>query len=83
MGGGLSAGGWLRGRGLRCPGGLILAAVAAAGGTHRTIHAPRHDVARVDVAGGAGQAARRHRTRAGGEQRVASRVRVSGLGVHR
>lgn len=80
--GGLSAGGWLCGRGLRCPGCLILAAVAAAGGTHRTIHAPRN-VARVDVAGGAGQAARRHRTRAGGEQRVASRVRVSGLGVHR
>lgn len=76
--GGLPAGGGLCG-GLRCPGGLVLAAVAAASGTHRTIHASRN-VVHVDV--GAGQTARRHRTRAGGEQRVAGRVRVSGLCIH-
>ena len=65
---------------LWCPRGLVLAAVAAASGTHRAIHASRN-VVHVDV--GAGQTAWRHRTRAGGEQRVAGRVRVSGLCIHR
>ncbi|CAL7948626.1 unnamed protein product [Xylocopa violacea] len=77
---GLSEGRGLRGRRWRCPGCRILAAMAAAGGAHRTVHASRN--ARSNVVPGASQTARRHGTWAGREQRVSNRVRVSGLRVH-